>query len=535
VAALRSTFPHSEALGRIMEFLPAVFFLLALTGYYGKGKWKTDPFEHWLILGMILGLMAEVFFMPYSQSNYDVIFGMANILKVIAYLCAFVGLLLNIRRLFNESLIHHELLLKNIILKTQQEASQDAILVVDEEAKIVTYNRRFIDVWGVPEEVVQEGDDRPVLAYVSEQVINREEFLSRVNYLMKHKTKTSIEEVHLKDGTILDRYSAPLNGEDGKYYGRVWFFRDVTGKKHNEQLMRESEEKFRSLIEQSLVGIAMIEDDRFSYINSKFAEIFGYDINEIFRLAPVETAMGDDKSILAWAMRDRINNDGEGDAFTFRGLHKDGTIVNIEGRCARMRFGNKLGLMMIIMDITERVHAEHEVQALQAQLREQAIRDPLTGLFNRRYLDEVITSEMARADRGGYPMSLIMCDIDHFKLINDKYGHLAGDEVLRAFSRLIKQYSRGGDIICRFGGEEFLLVLPGMTREDAVVRAEQLRLAFAAALMSHNATIIRATASFGIATFPVDGHTIDALIGAADKALYLAKEAGRNQVRESAA
>ena len=299
--------------------------------------------------------------------------------------------------------------------------------------------------------------------------------------------------------------------------------------------MRESEEKFRGLIEQSLVGIAMIEEGRFSYINRKFGEIFGYDINEIMRLDPVDTAVDDDKSTLAEIMHDRLGREGEGDAFTFRGLHKDGTIVNVEGRCARMNFGGKLGLMMIIMDITERLHAEHEVQLLQEQLREQAVRDPLTGLFNRRYLDEVITNEMARAERSGYPMSLIMCDIDHFKAINDTYGHLAGDEVLRAFSRLIKQYSRGGDIICRYGGEEFLLVLPGMNRERAAARAEQLRLAFAAALMAYNATIIRATASFGVATFPADGNDLDALIGAADKALYIAKEAGRNQVRESAA
>lgn len=175
--------------------------------------------------------------------------------------------------------------------------------------------------------------------------------------------------------------------------------------------------------------------------------------------------------------------------------------------------------------------ALEEVQALQTRLREQAIRDPLTGLFNRRYLTETFDRELLRAHRNGSPISAIMGDIDHFKSVNDTYGHQAGDEVLRAFGTLLKQGARGSDICCRYGGEEFLLVLFDMAIDDAWRRAERLRQAVAAAAIPLGASVVRITASFGIASFPAHGETGEALIAAADAALYAAKKAGRNQTR----
>ena len=254
IEPLQDGLPQRAMQSHVREFLPAMFFLLALVGYYRKGKWKSDPFEHWLILGMIVGLLGEAMLMPSPHWNYDMIFSAAYILKAVCYLCAFIGLLFNMKRLFSESLIHQELVLKNILLTTQQETSQDAILAVNENEAIISYNRRFIELWGIPEGLMERRDDRPVLKHVVDQVVNPEQFIARVRYLYEHRNKTSIEEVLLKDGSIIDRYSAPMVGENGKYYGRVWYFRDVTIKKHNDQMLRDSEEKFRSLIDQSLVG-----------------------------------------------------------------------------------------------------------------------------------------------------------------------------------------------------------------------------------------------------------------------------------------
>jgi diguanylate cyclase (GGDEF)-like protein len=171
-----------------------------------------------------------------------------------------------------------------------------------------------------------------------------------------------------------------------------------------------------------------------------------------------------------------------------------------------------------------------EIQSLQEQLREQAIRDVLTGLFNRRYLDEVFERELARAMREGYPLTVMMLDLDHFKKLNDTYGHQAGDEVLKSLGNMLRKNARTEDIPCRYGGEEFLLVLPNMSLADARVRAEQLREKFESMHIAFGQFSMAGTLSIGIATFPGHGRTRDELIEGADQALYAAKHNGRNRV-----
>jgi diguanylate cyclase (GGDEF)-like protein/PAS domain S-box-containing protein len=294
--------------------------------------------------------------------------------------------------------------------------------------------------------------------------------------------------------------------------------------------LRESEAKFRGLVSQSLVGIVLVEDGKFSYSNAKFDEIFGYSSDEILNMGPLQTAVESDRGFVAENIDKRLRGEVDQLHYVFRGLHKNGTVIDIECHSSVMNVGNRLLLISLIMDITERTRAERAVQVLQEELREQSTHDALTGLYNRHFLEEFFERELLLAERAGHPVSVIMGDLDHFKAVNDRHGHLAGDEVLRVFSNLMKHNARASDIICRYGGEEFLLVLPGMTEEGAVERAEQLRRAMAATPVSHGASQITVTASFGVATFPFHGRTTDELIAAADSALYSAKADGRNRV-----
>ncbi len=171
-----------------------------------------------------------------------------------------------------------------------------------------------------------------------------------------------------------------------------------------------------------------------------------------------------------------------------------------------------------------------ENEKLQFQLQEQAIRDPLTGLYNRRFFDEYFANELVRCKRTNTPISLLMVDIDHFKSVNDRFGHDVGDQVLVMLGEILKSKFRASDVSCRFGGEEFLVLLPGLASDQAYNRAEDLRKRFEQATRDAEFLYTQVTISVGISNYPVDADNTRELFRISDKALYQAKELGRNRV-----
>lgn len=193
--------------------------------------------------------------------------------------------------------------------------------------------------------------------------------------------------------------------------------------------------------------------------------------------------------------------------------------------------GGFLSRIDIIEAAAEQLSMALSNLSLRERLRLQSIRDPLTGLFNRRYLEESAAREIARCERRDCPLSLMMLDIDHFKAFNDVHGHAGGDALLARFGKLLAEHSRGEDIACRYGDEEFTLILPEAPAEAAMQRAGAIRSAVEAMRVQHmGRELPQVTVSIGVATFPANGNTPEALMRAAEEALYRAKHEGRNRV-----
>ena len=195
------------------------------------------------------------------------------------------------------------------------------------------------------------------------------------------------------------------------------------------------------------------------------------------------------------------------------------------------------GRVVLAYDITKRKQLELdlkakiiEIDSLRVQLQDQAIRDSLTGVFNRRFLAEALEREIAKANREDMPISIVMMDVDHFKSFNDTYGHKCGDAVLRDLAGFLTKNSRHGDIVCRYGGEEFVILMPEASFQNAFERAQSWQQAYASKTIEYEDKALKVTFSAGVASYPQHGPNGEAILHAADHALYESKSNGRNRV-----
>jgi len=599
-----------------------------------------------------------------------------------------------------------ELRFKTALLEAQSEATLDGIWAVDEAGKVVLSNRHFANIWRVPSELLR-GDDKRLREFVTAQIENPQAFLEEVEYLYAHREEKSRDDILLKDGRLLDRYSAPLIDSVGAYRGRIWYFRDVTASKRAEDKLRVSEEQFRQLAEnvREVFLILTAAPLQVTYLSPAYEEIWGRPRQEVYDWPPawielvhpadrervgayyerclqgfqlqtqyritrpdgshrwidarsfpvrdeggkflrlvgiaeditkrkqeeqmlaeaheklnaalrkaeeqahdstkltelvdilqscqtVEEAYAIAASVLngtfsspagALCITSSSRNIVEAvsvwgtDPATERAFGPDhcwalrrGKINRVKDAGSPMRCphvqgfpadgylcaplaaqGETLGVLYLELPPTDSSAGADPVNVLERQvtavgerlslalanlrlreaLQRQSIRDTLTGLYNRRFMEESLERELGRAARNNLPVSMIMMDIDHFKRFNDSFGHQAGEALLRALGEFLNHRTRGQDVACRYGGEELALILAGASVESSCKRAQILRHEMRQLQVQHAGQAMGAiTLSMGVAAFPTHATNAETLVKAADDALYRAKKEGRDRI-----
>lgn len=271
-------------------------------------------------------------------------------------------------------LAEEEIEFKNTMLLTQQEVSPDAILVVDEHARILSYNQNFIDLWQLSPALVHTRQDALLLQAVAEQVENPQAFYTRIQYLYEHRAEKSSEEIQLKDGRILDRYSAPLNGANGKYYGRVWYFRDITERKGVEVAQKNMLAKFHSLFEMSSDAINLLDEKGFFDCNEAALRLFGCPTRDDFLRKhpadfspPIQPGGEDSERLANEHMATALKNGNH----LFEWIHRrqDGTEFPAEVLLTALELGGKPVLQATVRDISERKQAEARLAEQVDELR----------------------------------------------------------------------------------------------------------------------------------------------------------------------
>jgi two-component system cell cycle response regulator len=303
---------------------------------------------------------------------------------------------------------------------------------------------------------------------------------------------------------------------------------ELRERKRMEQVVQESEVRYRSLLELSPVSIIVETNGRMSYINTAVLKLLGEDDREkVARFSLVDYVVEKQRDHARRAMQRIVAQGGRAEPFETELLRANGSRADVEVYGACVVYEGVVGIQMALQDITER-------KRLEAEWRRLSRMDGLTGIFNRRAFDEIITRELRRAQRNQKPLALTMIDIDAFKLYNDKYGHQLGDETLRAVANALEAGAvRGGDHVARYGGEEFAVIMADTDEAGAVQVAEQLRQSVESLQIEHGANPAApvVTISMGVYAAVPDHHDLPGTyVHRADRALYRAKHSGRNRV-----
>lgn len=303
----------------------------------------------------------------------------------------------NFEQQFQRKQAEEEIKLKNVILQTQQETSLDALLVIDENQQIISYNRKFAAMWQLPPQPLGADAHEQLLQLIVGLAVNPEEHLANVRHMLENHELKSRAEIKLKDGRIIDRYSAPIKEDDGRYFGRVSYFRDITEYRQAEQKLVESEQRFRSLVEQSLAGIYIIQDGKLVYANPHTVQILGQgSAEDLAGRDLMQFIIEADRGKVAESMRRLYDKEAANLSLEFGILRKDGVTITVGANASLATYNDQPAILGLIQDISEKKRDEARIQNYIAELKAaflstvqlatslSEMRDPYTAGHERR-------------------------------------------------------------------------------------------------------------------------------------------------------
>ena len=405
-----------------------------------------------------------------------------------------------------------ELSLQHLLLERINEAAGDGILAVDAQWRPLFYNKRFLEIWGLNAEELS-AESGAGLSALTRRTKNPKRFAEVLLELHEHPERNVHIELRLADGRLLQASSSPLGGVGG----RVWFMRDVTKARRLEQALVRSEERFRTILQNTSDITAVLDETmQIRYVSPAVERVLGHKVRDLVGLTVGESIHPEDRPAVQRAFDAALADPGRSIHVTFRIRSAAGETRWLEARGRNLLANPAVrGVLVSARDITE-----HKVY--EAQIEYIAYFDALTGLANRRMLRERVEQAIEElGDEGGF--AFVYIDLDRFKNVNDTLGHDIGDALLVQVARRLEAETAKDDVLARLGGDEFGLLIRSDDQGNVLEVAQRfihaLRPSFR--VEGHR---IHVSGTAGIALYPGDGTTFEQLLRHADIAMYRAKD-----------
>jgi PAS domain S-box-containing protein/diguanylate cyclase (GGDEF)-like protein len=371
--------------------------------------------------------------------------------------------------------IEDQINFKNTILKTQQETSLDAILVIGSDDHILSFNQKFVELWGIPEKIAMEGLDAPLLKYVTDKIVNHEAFVARVIYLYQHRDEKSRDEINLKDGRLIDRFSAPITDANGKYYGRVWYFRDITESRQALLELQSSESWFRSIFENVNTAIASTDSvGQVVRFNEAFSTMMGYDADALKSKNFADFTHPDDLILERVYFDEILAGKRNHYRITKRYIANHGRIIWVDLSAAVIRDaeGKVKNFVAVIQDITERKEAEARIIYLN---RVYAVLSGINTLIVRVRDHNELFNEACRiaVDAGGFRMAML-CTTDTGTMKMVPCAHAGkSEELIAAVKGLLSSDHAANSMVARTISEKRAIVSNDSQNDPQVLLGDE--------------------------------------------------------------